>query len=158
MFDCDKSITGNTNSRLFCLQNKGMRQIEWPVCRLFTTVSSFFVLQNNNICPKALVKSHEAYWLLGLLHPILSAKRDVSMWLSRVLCLKGHKVICRFLVKSFLSSSISGIISSNTNMSRNPHKVFPLGSTSVSCSISWICINRGWLGFNFSNTCNAHSK
>ena len=35
---------------------------------------------------------------------------------------KGHQVIYRFLFKSFVSSSICSLISTNTHMSRNPHK------------------------------------
>ena len=40
------------------------------------------------VCPKAVVKSHEAYWTLRQVHPILSARRDVNIRQSRVLGLK----------------------------------------------------------------------
>ena len=51
MFNCDYSITCNTNRSLLFSQNKGMSQIRvWPVCNLFKTVVSapeVFMLTSN---------------------------------------------------------------------------------------------------------------
>ena len=76
-----------TGGSFFFFLNKAMCQIRMTDICLFRTVSSF-VLQNDNSFPKALVKSHEAYWILWQLHPILSAKFEVYIWHSRVFGLK----------------------------------------------------------------------
>ena len=59
-----------------------------------------------------------------------------------------------FIIKSFFRNCISSLVSSNTNMSRNPQN----GSVLILCNSSCICISRGWSVFNFPSACKADSE
>ena len=74
------------------------------------------------ICLKASVKSHETYWILKQFHPILSANMYSCIWQSDILSLKRAWDLCRFFANSYFNSSVSSLVSPNTNMSGNPHK------------------------------------
>ena len=133
MFDCDSCITYNTNRRLFFFskeRNVSNKNDQYVVCleSLCLLSLSYKMI---TVCPEALVKSHEDFWILWQLHPILSAKPDEYIWQSMVLSLKrACKSSIGAFVKSYFSTPsaaafprIHTYIHTHTPWSaRNPHK------------------------------------
>ena len=100
MFHCDNSIT---NRRLLIFQNEGMHQIRATNYVLYLELYLLSLYQKRMIiCLKALVKSHEAYWTLQQIHPILSAKLGVYIWQLRVLGQKRALLIAGSLLRTSL--------------------------------------------------------
>ena len=89
MFVCDDSVTCNTNRRLFFSfffpkwWNASNKSEQYAVHLELCLLSLSYKMRI--VCPKILVKSHEAYWIQWQLHPTLSAKLDVCIWQSRAL-------------------------------------------------------------------------
>ena len=155
MFDCDNSIKCITNSKLFYFQNKGIHQIRMTNMNFFLKTVFIPCLRKWYQLVNALVKSHEACWILEI-----------------VSCHSLYQARCLYLtVKGFRSekgtSSPVGSLSTASLAALSAASFPPIPtcpgpymeiiffwSTSISCNISGICINKEWSVF----TCPALAK
>ena len=113
---------------------KGMREIAMTnnhvVCLELCLLFMYYKMLT--ICLKALVRCHEACWILRWLHPILSARLDVYIWQSRVFGLKRA------------SGHLSAASFPRTSTGPGTHiKTTSFWTTLILCTIFCICVNRG---------------
>jgi len=96
---------------------------------------------------KALVNFRENYLISNQLHPTPSAKPHRHIWKLMVSGRKKVQDQPSVQFKSFFCSSISCLVTSNTYLSRNPHKNISFYFALILCESFCICISRGWSVF-----------
>ena len=75
------------------------------------------------VCLEVSVEFHEIYKIPKQFGPILSARFGTYIWqIKGFRSEKGMRSSVGFLSRAFFRSSMSSFISSNNNMSRNPHR------------------------------------